>query len=58
MRAILGLFLSGDLGSNDAELDGLAGVLATYGDVIDAIAVGNEILFGRHVCDFSHNVSV
>ena len=58
MRAILGLFLSGDTAANDAELGGLEGILATHGDVIDAIAVGNEVLFARQVLRSPHRAFV
>eukprot|EP00210_Caulerpa_lentillifera_P005626 g5379.t1 len=45
MRVVLGLYISGDLENNDAELTALSDIVRSFGDILDAIIVGNEVLF-------------
>jgi len=45
MRVILGIYISGDEESNDREMNALAPLLQLYGQIVDAVVVGNETLF-------------
>lgn len=53
MRVVLGLYISADLENNDAELNALSAVVESYGEILDAIIVGNEVLFFKWVTPFS-----
>ena len=45
MRVILGIYLSGDAEANDLEMKALGPLLQLYGEIVDAVVVGNETLF-------------
>jgi len=49
MRVVLGLHISDDLENNDAEMDALSEIVSSHGDILDAIIVGNKVLFERIV---------
>lgn len=49
MRVVLGLYISGDLENNDAELNALSAAVESYAEILDAIIVGNEVLFFKWV---------
>lgn len=45
MRAIVGLFLSSDTAGNEEEMGYLQPLIESYGQIMDAIVVGNEVVF-------------
>jgi len=56
MRVLLGLFLSGDAAANMREVNALEPLLEDYASVVDAIIVGNELVFARTVRPFVFEV--
>lgn len=54
MRVILGLFLSEDIEGNEREMEALSLLVERYGQIVDAIVVGNETLFLKVVRHPSH----
>lgn len=57
MRVLLGLFLSGDMAANMGEINALEPLLEDYASVVDAIIVGNELVFAQTVRPFAFKVN-